>query len=201
MSQKNVYNHITDAEEVDKSNAPESSGQSSETASTKTPNAQDTTGLNVKPASEKDAKKFEFKNLQGELVLTPTEKSFSIVRGSTIHLSGVGKYLSGLYFVTARTVSINNSGAMSIKLRVVRTKFGDSLKGEKPLPEIQTIDTMGSSEGSSEGSSGSGSYSSGDSPYEDYPYEDSQTYPDGNPVGGGNADSGEEERVPISYQV
>ena len=191
MSQKNVYNRITDAEEVDKSNASESSGQSSETASTETPNAQDTTGINVKPVSKKDAKKFEFKNLQGELVLTPTKKSFSIVRGSTIHLSGVGKYLSGLYFVTARTVSISNNGAMSIKLKVVRTKFGDSLKGEKPLPEIQTIDTMRSSGGSSGGSS-EGSYSSGDS------YEDSQTYSDGNPVGGGNADD-EGGTIDISY--
>lgn len=196
MSQKNVYNYITDAEEVDKSTA-ESDGQSSaDSESMETPNAQDTTGLNVKTDAKTKAKKFEFKNLQGELELTPTLKNFSIVRGSTIHLSGVGKYLSGFYFVTARTISISNNGAMSIKLKVVKTKFGDSLKGEKPLIETQTVDTMGSTDSSSGGSSSSGSYSSDES----YGAEEPVTYSDGNPVGGGNTVNDEGGSIEVSYQ-
>lgn len=198
MSQNNVYNFIPSAEEADKKAYANDNGSSGNKAVTPkeedydTPNAQDTTGLNVKTDAETKAKKFEFKNLQGELELTPTLKNFSIVRGSTIHLTGVGKYLSGFYFVTARTISVSNSGALTIKLKVVKTKFGDSLKGEKPLPEVKTIDTMGSVDGG--GSSGSYSSSSSSSVGAE---ESSPTYSDGTSVGGGNSDS--EERIDVSY--
>ena len=206
MSQNNVYNFIPSAGEADKkvyANGNSSSDNNGNSATpseedSDTPNAQDTTGLNVKTDAKTKAKKFEFKNLQGELELTPTLKNFSIVRGSTIHLTGVGKYLSGFYFVTARTVSVSSSGALTIKLKVVKTKFGDSLKGEKPLPEVKTIDTMGSVDGGSadDGSSSSSSY--GGSSFSDVGAGDSSpTYSDGTPVGGGNSD--DEDRINVSY--
>lgn len=208
MSQNNVYTFIPSAEEVDKkvyangNSSSENTGNSATSSkedSNATPNAQDTTGLNVTTDAQTKAKKFEFKNLQGELELTPTLKNFNIVRGSTIHLTGVGKYLSGFYFVTARTVSVSNGGALTIKLKVVKTKFGDSLKGEKPLPEVKTIDTMGSVDGGSadEGSSSSGSYS-GSSSSDVGVGDSSPTYSDGTPVGGGNSGD-DEERVDVSY--
>ena len=207
MSQNNAYGSIPSAEEADKkvyangNSSYENTGNSTTSSkedSDATPNAQDTTGLNVTTDAQTKAKKFEFKNLQGELELTPTLKNFSIVRGSTIHLTGVGKYLSGFYFVTARTISVSNGGALTIKLKVVKTKFGDSLKGEKPLPEVKTIDTMGSVDGGSadDGSFSSGSYNGSSS--SDVGAEDSSpTYSDGTPVGGGN--SGDEERTDVSY--
>lgn len=203
MSQNNVYNFIPSAEEADKKTYANDSGSSVNRAVTPkeddsdTPNAQDTTGLNVKTDAKTKAKKFEFKNLQGELELTPTLKNFNIVRGSTIHLTGVGKYLSGFYFVTARTISVSNGGALTIKLKVVKTKFGDSLKGEKPLPEVKTIDTMGSVDG---GSSSSSSYSDsygGSSSSDVWAGDSSPTYSDGTPVGGGNSD--DEDRINVSY--
>jgi len=206
VSQNNVYGSIPSAEEVDKkvyasgNSSYENTGNSATSSkedSGATPNAQDTTGLNVTTDAQTKAKKFEFKNLQGELELTPTMKNFNIVRGSTIHLTGVGKYLSGFYFVTARTISVSNGGALTIKLKVVKTKFGDSLKGEKPLPEVKTIDTMGSVDG---GSSSSSSYSDsyGGSSSSDVGAGDSSpTYSDGTPVGGGNSD--DEDRINVSY--
>lgn len=204
MSQNNVYNFIPSAEEVDKKAYANDNGSSGNKAVTPkeedsdTPNAQDTTGLNVKTDAKTKAKKFEFKNLQGELELTPTLKNFSIVRGSTIHLTGVGKYLSGFYFVTARTISVSNSGALTIKLKVVKTKFGDSLKGEKPLPEVKTIDTMGSVDGgSADGESSSSGSSSSSSSSDVGAEESSHTYSDGTPVGGGNSD--DEDRINVSY--
>lgn len=204
MSQNNVYNFIPSAEEADKKAYANDNGSSGNKAvipkeeDSDTPNAQDTTGLNVKTDAKTKAKKFEFKNLQGELELTPTLKNFNIVRGSTIHLTGVGKYLSGFYFVTARTISVSNSGALTIKLKVVKTKFGDSLKGEKPLPEVKTIDTMGSVDGGSADGESSSSGSSSSSPSSDVGAEESpHTYSDGTPVGGGNSD--EEDRINVSY--
>ena len=204
MSQNNVYNFIPSAEEDDKKAYANDSGSSGNKAVTPkeedsdTPNAQDTTGLNVKTDAKTKAKKFEFKNLQGELELTPTLKNFSIVRGSTIHLTGVGKYLSGFYFVTARTISVSNSGALTIKLKVVKTKFGDSLKGEKPLPEVKTIDTMGSVDGGNvDGGSSSSGSSSSPSSSDVGTEESSHTYSDGTLVGGGNSD--DEDRINVSY--
>lgn len=204
MSQNNVYNFIPSAEEADKKAYANDNGSSGNKAVTPkeedsdTPNAQDTTGLNVKTDAKTKAKKFEFKNLQGELELTPTLKNFSIVRGSTIHLTGVGRYLSGFYFVTARTISVSNSGALTIKLKVVKTKFGDSLKGEKPLPEVKTIDTMGSVDGGSvDGESSSIGSSSSSSSSDVGAEESSHTYSDGTPVGGGNSD--DEDRINVSY--
>lgn len=200
MSQNNVYNFIPSAEEADKKAYANDNGSSGNKAVTPkeedsdTPNAQDTTGLNVKTDAKTKAKKFEFKNLQGELELTPTLKNFNIVRGSTIHLTGVGKYLSGFYFVTTRTISVSSSGALTIKLKVVKTKFGDSLKGEKPLPEVKTIDTMESVDGES---SSSGSSSSSSSSSDVGAEEPSHTYSDGTPVGGGNSD--DEDRINVSY--
>lgn len=202
MSQNNVYNFTPSAEKVDKkvyANGSSSSENPSNSASpskedSDTPNAQDTTGLNVATDAKTKAKKFEFKNLQGELGLMPTLKNFNIVRGSTIHLTGVGKYLSGFYFVTARTVSVSSGGALTIKLKVVKTKFGDSLKGEKPLPEVKTIDTMGSVDGGSSGSSDSSSSSSSSS--NTGAEESPQTYSDGTPAEEG---SGDEERIDVSY--
>lgn len=199
MSQNNVYNFIPSAEEADKKAYANDNGSSGNKAVTPkeedsdTPNAQDTTGLNVKTDAKTKAKKFEFKNLQGELELTPTLKNFNIVRGSTIHLTGVGKYLSGFYFVTARTISVSSSGALTIKLKIVKTKFGDSLKGEKPLPEVKTIDTMESVDGESSSSGSSSSSSSSDVGAE----EPSHTYSDGTPVGGGNSD--DEDKINVSY--
>ena len=203
MSQNNVYNFIQSAGEVDKKVYANGSGSSENPSNSappskedsNTPNAQDTTGINVTTDAQTKAKKFEFKNLQGELELTPTLKNFNIVRGSTIHLSGVGKYLSGFYFVTARTVSVSSGGALTIKLKVVKTKFGDSLKGEKPLPEVKTIDTMGSVDGGSSGSSGSSS--SGSSSSNTGAEESPQTYSDGTPAGGSSSDSS--ERIDVSY--
>lgn len=194
MSQNNVYNFIQSAEEADKkvyANDSSSSANKIETPKeedSNTPNAQDTTGINVTTDAQTKAKKFEFKNLQGELELTPTMKNFNIVRGSTIHLSGVGKYLSGFYSVTARTVSVSSGGALTIKLKVVKTKFGDSLKGEKPLPEVKTIDTMGSVDGGSSGSYDSSS--SSNTGAEESPH----TYSGGTPAEGGSSD-----RIDFSY--
>lgn len=149
MSQKNVYNLITDAEEVDKQNNKRDSDVStnvppaSEGSPDQVPNAEDTVGVNVTQDAKTKAKKFTFKNLVGELELVPSRKNFDILAGSTIHVIGLGRYLSGFYHVASRSIAVSNSGAMTIKLKVIRSKFGDSLKGEKPLPETTTVDLIG----------------------------------------------------------
>ena len=199
MSYNNVYNSIQSAEEFDKKNnigkrdadksANSPSKDNSLGSSVQTINAQDTTGVNVQEDAKTKAKKFSFKNLSGDLELTPTRKNFDILVGSTIHIQGLGKYLSGFYHVDSRTVTINGSSAMSIKLHVTRTKFGDSLKGEAPLPEVQTVDLMGNTDVSGNSTNTSdGAVDSGTS---------NDTYQDGSPTSSSSGSS--DDRVSYDY--
>lgn len=200
MQKTNVYNYTSNmAKEVDEKQAKEDSdkGQSNSpseqenTGEDKVPEANDQAGINPQENADQQAKKFTYKNLEGEIELTPTKKNFSILAGSTIHLAGVGRYLSGFYYVMSRKISLSNNGAMSITLQVTRTNFGDSLKGEKPLPEQETVDLIGDG-GSSDGSSSSGesaeTYS--ESPPYDAGYSSSST--EASPSNDGGSSSSED---------
>lgn len=69
----------------------------------------------------------EYNTLQGELSIVPTDNSLKIKVGDTIKLKGVGKYLSGLYFVSEIKRTIGSDGYTQT-LTVIKTGFGDSLK-------------------------------------------------------------------------
>lgn len=200
MQKTNVYNYTSNmAKEVDEKQAKEDSdkGQSNSpseqenTGEDKVPEANDQAGINPQENADQQAKKFTYKNLEGEIELTPTKKNFSILAGSTIHLAGVGKYLSGFYYVMSRKISLSNNGAMSITLQVTRTNFGDSLKGEKPLPEQETVDLIGDG-GSSDGSSSSGE--SAETYSESPPYDagDSSSSTEASPSNDGGSSSSED---------
>lgn len=186
MQETNVYNYTSNmAKEVDEKQAKEDSdkeqsnspSEQENSGEDKVPEANDQSGINPQESADQQAKKFTYKNLEGEIELTPTKKNFSILAGSTIHLAGVGKYLSGFYYVMSRKISLSNNGAMSITLQVTRTNFGDSLKGEKPLPEQETVDLIGDG-GSSDGLSYSG--------------EGSETYSESSPYDAGDGSSSTE---------
>ena len=78
---------------------------------------------------------------------------------------------------------------MSIKLHVTRTKFGDSLKGEAPLPEVQTVDLTGNTDVSGNSTNTSdGAVDSGTS---------NDTYQDGSPTSSSSGSS--DDRVSYDY--
>lgn len=83
----------------------------------------------------------EFNTLQGELVLRATKKTISIHAGETIKIEGIGKYLSGLYYVSAVKRTIDNSVGYSHTLTVIKTGFGSSLK----TVTVDTVTTNSSS--------------------------------------------------------
>ena len=144
MSREMVYNVLASAEEVDnaiKRKQKEESGGADIDAEN-APQAQDAGGVNVEENARTKAKSYEYKNLQAELEITPTPKNFRIFAGMTVKIVGVGKYLSGFYYVMGRKVSISGGGAMTITLTVTKTKFGDSLKGEPPI-HIEKEDLIG----------------------------------------------------------
>lgn len=84
--------------------------------------------------SDKDAKKtrdIEYCTLEGECTIIPTKSTIKIRRGDTVNLVGVGSYLSGKYFVSKVTRTIDASSGYSQSLTLIKTGFGDSLKKKK----------------------------------------------------------------------
>lgn len=153
MPQKNIYNEIPGDSAEKAAIAGDVTAQSkteatnSETSNTtgnnaSAPAAHDAGGVNVTRKGKKTTKEVNFKNLEGDLEITPTPKNFRIVAGMTVRIVGVGKFLSGFYYVMSKTVGISGNGAMTIKLSVIKTNFGDSLKGEAPI-NIETTDLIG----------------------------------------------------------
>lgn len=113
-----------------------------------------TSKVDSKTAAEKEFIETEFNTLTGELVLTSTEKSIRIKVNDTIQLEGVGKYLSGLYFVTSVKRTLDKDSGYTHTLSLLKNGFGGSLKNtqeveetrkeevEKSSPEIKVGDTI-----------------------------------------------------------
>ena len=78
----------------------ESGGSQSPNTSTTSKTVTDSKSDSKKKA-DKEYIEIEFNTLVGELALTSTEKSIRIKVNDTIKIEGLGKYLSGLYFVSA----------------------------------------------------------------------------------------------------
>lgn len=78
--------------------------------------------------AEKEYIDLEFNTLEGELSVRASTKSIRIRVNDTVQVEGIGKYLSGLYFVSAVTRTIDSSNGYSQSLTLIKTGFGESLK-------------------------------------------------------------------------
>lgn len=93
--------------------------------------------VNSQAEADSEYIEIEFNTLEGELVLIASRKTLKIKAGDTIKIEGLGKYLSGLYYVSAVKRTIDSQG-YSHSLTVIKTGFGSSLK-------TVTVDTVDSS--------------------------------------------------------
>lgn len=94
-------------------------------------------GGNVDSQKEADKEyiEAEFNVLSGEMNLTPTEKSIRIRVNDTVKIEGLGKYLSGLYFVSAISRTIGKDSGYSHSLTLIKNGFGNSIKkAQTPAP-------------------------------------------------------------------
>lgn len=106
------------------------------TGATKPPTSKASDIVVVDPTSKVDSRTeaekqyidIEFNTLTGELNLTSTEKSIRIRVNDTVKLEGLGKYLSGTYFVSAVKRMLNKDSGYTHVLTVIKTGFGNSLK-------------------------------------------------------------------------
>ena len=113
---------------------PSNSSESNTPTPPKTPAKSDTssagTAKNVdsKKKADKEYIEAEFNVLTGELRITPTEKSIRIKVNDTVRIEGLGKYLSGLYFVSAISRTLNKDSGYSHSLTLIKNGFGSSVK-------------------------------------------------------------------------
>lgn len=103
-------------------------GEKSGNAIDLSPDSTDSGKTNSGAKASKNNKKVEFRNLVGELVLRPYNRTMKVGLASTVRLMGFGKYLSGHYFVKKRSFSISGGSVMNMTLTVVKTRFGENLK-------------------------------------------------------------------------
>ena len=96
-----------------------------------------TSKVDSKTAADKEYIEAEFNTLTGDLVLTSSEKSIRIKVNDTIKLEGVGKYLSGLYFVSSIRRTLNKDSGYTHSLSLIKNGFGSSLKKSQTIAETR----------------------------------------------------------------
>lgn len=82
----------------------------------------------TKTSAEKEYIDAEMRTLEGEAVIMPSAKALKLKVNSTVRLEGIGKYLSGDYFISGIKRSISKDGGYSQTLTVIKNGFGESLK-------------------------------------------------------------------------
>lgn len=80
-----------------------------------------------KGKSEKKYNEIEYNTLELSVNFVATDKTIVIGAGDTITIKGIGKYLSGKYYVQDVTHSISATG-YSISATCIKTDFGNSIK-------------------------------------------------------------------------
>ena len=117
-------------------------GNSNTSSSNKTPSTEKTGSSSSNVDSKEDAEKelidAEFNILTGELRVTPTSKSIRVKVNDTVKIEGLGKYLSGLYFVSSVSRTVDSSGGYSHSFTLLKNGFGSSVKESSPDTEVET---------------------------------------------------------------
>lgn len=78
-------------------------------------------------SAEQEYNTIEINTLQGTVAVVPTEANLKVNVGDCVSIKGVGKSLSGTYYVKEVNLQISSSG-ISLTWTVTKTDFGSSLK-------------------------------------------------------------------------
>lgn len=80
-------------------------------------------------STEKKYNYIEINTLVGQLAFIVTEETIKLTAGDTVKLAGLGKYLSGKYYVKEMNRNISSNGYSHTAV-VIKTDFGTSLKSQ-----------------------------------------------------------------------
>ena len=103
-------------------NSNSSSKDKSDNLTSSTPDNKSSSG-----SVEKKYNSIEVNTLEGTLSFIVTKQTIKLKAGDTVKLKGLGKYLSGNYYVKDVTRQIS-SGGYSHSATLIKTNFGESLK-------------------------------------------------------------------------
>lgn len=91
--------------------------------------ATDQTQVNSSGKAEQAQAVLEYNTLEADLALKTSASILKVKQDTTINIEGVGSFLSGQYYVTEVTYTLDNSSGFSMSCSVIKTGFGPSLKG------------------------------------------------------------------------
>ena len=111
------------------SSKPSSSSKSSSSSGNKGDNLSSSSSNKneSKGSVEKQYNTIEINTLNGTLNFVATEETIKLKAGDTVKLQGLGKYLSGDYYVKDITRQVSKNG-YSHSATLIKTDFGNSLK-------------------------------------------------------------------------
>lgn len=162
-----VKSTYVDVDPAAKKDLQPSSGENSQSSSSTPPTSggSSTTQVASKDNAQKEQAVLEYNTLKGELNLRLCTKSLLVRQNTTIQLSGVGNYLSGLYYVEKVRYSQSNGSAFQITASLIKTGFGDSLKSNTPkvvvVPDQRAEQVETKATGSVSSSTSSSSFKNG----------------------------------------
>lgn len=87
---------------------------------------------------EKQYNTIEINTLSGTLNFIVTEETIKLRAGDTVKINGIGKYLSGNYYVQDVTRQISSNG-YSHSATLIKTDFGNSLKVSTSTTAKKTV--------------------------------------------------------------
>ena len=83
--------------------------------------------------AESETVEEEYNILEGELTPLLSIKTDKVKRGDTIYVSGIGRYLTGSYFVKEIKRELDSSSGYSMTFTLMRIGFADTLKDESTV--------------------------------------------------------------------
>lgn len=89
-------------------------------------------------AAEREYREIEYNTLRGEAQLMPTMELMGLRYMQTVNFNGLGKYLSGAYFVESVRRTLDTSIGYSLNVTLIKTGFGKSMK-ESVVPEALKV--------------------------------------------------------------
>lgn len=133
MARSSSYTYDPQTGEWTKSTSSSSSsnGNSTNSSTTSSGSSNLTSSNSDKDSStgsvEKQYNTIEINTLSGTLNFIVTEETIKLKAGDTVKINGIGKYLSGSYYVQDITRQISSNG-YSHSATLIKTDFGKSLK-------------------------------------------------------------------------
>ena len=139
-SQEMVYDPVTKKWNKTTSNSTSANGANITTSSTEKrpapkPSVGSSTKSNTKKKADKEYIEKEYNTLEGNIEVTPSDITMSLLVDNTVQVEGLGSNLSGPFYIDTIDLNIDSSSGVTITLGVMRTGFGDKMKVPKQAKE------------------------------------------------------------------